>query len=109
MSRGRKNDGPTFVSFYKQVKAAEATHAAAAMGSILKATRDDWKAAAWTMERRHGYNKIGSASTQRDDDILDGVTDADRATRVRAQLIEVRAANKIAFEQGSFQALYALL
>jgi hypothetical protein len=107
MKRGRTGDGATFVSFFREVKAAEAKHAALAMSNIVKASRDSWQAGAWLLERRHGFTKIGSASTQRDDDILDGITDADKVTRLRCQLVEVREGNRVAFAAGSFQAAIA--
>ena len=44
---------------------------------------------------------------QRDEDELAGVTDGDAAVRLRAQLVEVRSANRVALDAGSFQAYFA--
>lgn len=107
LKRGRAGDGRTFVALYAAIKEAEAKHAALALGAIVKASRDSWQAGAWLLERRHGYNKIGQASTIRDADELDGVADADEVTRIRHQLAELRTGNRVALDSGSFQAWIA--
>ena len=107
LRRGRDNDGRQFVGLLDAVKEAEAKHAALALGSIVKASRDSWQAGAWLLERRHGFNKVGAAGTQRDADELEGITDPDAMVRLRAQLVELRGANRIALDAGSFQAYIA--
>ena len=107
LKRGRNKDGRGYVELFDAVKEAESKHAALALGAIVKASRDSWQAGAWLLESRHGYNKGGAASTQRDVDTLEGVTDADAAVRLRHQLVEIRGANAIALDSGSFQAYYA--
>jgi len=78
-----------------------------ALGSIVKASRDSWQAGAWLLERRHGFNKAGAASAERDEDEVHGALDADAVVRTRAQLIEIRQANKAALAAGSFQGYMA--
>ena len=55
LARARAGD-PKFKGWAEAVAEAEATSAIAALDTIRKAAADgDWKAAAWLLERRHGY------------------------------------------------------
>ena len=55
LAKGREGN-PDFSSFYEAAKKAEAACATGALGVIVQSARDgDWKAAAWFLERRHGY------------------------------------------------------
>tara|TARA_Y100000114_G_scaffold63973_1_gene58599 strand:+ start:18 stop:470 length:453 start_codon:yes stop_codon:yes gene_type:complete len=58
LSRGRDGQGKKFKDFYAAVKNAESMNAVRNLASIAQAAKDgNWTAAAWMLERRHGYIK----------------------------------------------------
>lgn len=58
LSSGREEEEGEYADFYRSVKEAEAISAVRSLGSIVQAARDgNWAAAAWLLERRHGYVK----------------------------------------------------
>jgi AcrR family transcriptional regulator len=71
------------------------------------ATGGTWQAAAWLLERRHGYNRSGAASTLREHGELDALANLDEIEALRRQLREVERANQLSLESGSFQAYVA--
>lgn len=91
------------------VERAEAEGAEALLAQIRDAAVEGgrWQAAAWLLERRHGYNRSGGASTQREHAELDDLTDVGEVESLRRQLAEVNRANQLALESGSFQAYIA--
>jgi transposase len=53
--RGREGEGE-FVEFWEDCKKAEANNAAGMLGVIMQEAKNSrWQAAAWLLERRHGY------------------------------------------------------
>jgi transposase-like protein len=49
--------------FLEEIKAAEAHHAQVALAVIMKSAQGgNWQSAAWTLERRHGYTKVGEVA-----------------------------------------------
>ena len=58
LASGRDEDDKTYNAFYRSVKEAEAVSAVRNLASIAQAAKDgQWAAAAWLLERRHGYTK----------------------------------------------------
>jgi len=91
------------------VELAEAEGAQALLEQIREAAVEGgrWQAAAWLLERRHGYNRSGGAATQRESAELEDLTNLDEVESLRRQLGDVARANQLALEQGSFQAYVA--
>ena len=85
---------------------AEAEGAARAMKKIVAAQDKDWKAAAWFMERRHGYCRNGPAEASRER-IAEQIVSEDESESLRRQIGEVQEANRQALTTGSFQAYFA--
>lgn len=64
MARGRDGDGGIYEDFYRAVKHAEGMNAVRSLASIAQAAKDgNWNAAAWLLERRHGYVRDGDRPT----------------------------------------------
>ena len=59
IKKGEKASTGTYRTFYDNIKKAEAEGAVVHLGTISQASKKDWKAAAWLLERRHGYSKDG--------------------------------------------------
>lgn len=59
IKKGEKSATGTYRTFYDNIKKAEAEGAVVHLGTISQASKKDWKAAAWLLERRHGYSKDG--------------------------------------------------
>jgi len=59
IKKGEKTATGTYRTFYDNIKKAEAEGAVVHLGTISQASKKDWKAAAWLLERRHGYSKEG--------------------------------------------------
>lgn len=64
LARGRDGNGDIYVRFYAAVKQAEANNAVRNLASIAQSAKDgDWRAAAFMLERRHGFIKEGDRAT----------------------------------------------
>ena len=59
IKKGENTATGTYRTFYDNIKKAEAEGAVVHLGTISQASKKDWKAAAWLLERRHGYSKEG--------------------------------------------------
>jgi|TARA_R100000655_G_scaffold9952_1_gene24440 hypothetical protein len=57
LARGRDGDEGIYKDFYRVVKHAEAQSAIRALDILVKASEDDWRAAAFILERRHKFTK----------------------------------------------------
>jgi hypothetical protein len=58
LASGRDEEDKQYTAFYRSVKEAEAVSAVRNLASIAQAAKDgQWAAAAWLLERRHGYIK----------------------------------------------------
>lgn len=64
LARGRDGHSKRYKDFYAAVKNAESMNAVRNLASIAQAAKDgNWTAAAWMLERRHGYIKEGDRPT----------------------------------------------
>jgi hypothetical protein len=58
LASGKEQGDPKYESFYRSVKEAEAVSAVRNLASIAQAAKEgQWTAAAWLLERRHGYTR----------------------------------------------------
>ena len=58
LARGRNAKSGIYHEFYEASKKAEAEHGLEALDVVTEAARDgSWQAAAWVLERRHGYRR----------------------------------------------------
>ena len=64
LARGKEENGKIYKDFYRAVKHAESMNAVRNLASIAQAAKDgNWTAAAWLLERRHGYIKEGDRAS----------------------------------------------
>ena len=109
MKQGREQKSKATIEFLENIKRAESRGAIANLGLIQKAAQDgDWKASAWILERRHGYNRNGVLVKPEEDSkptiqILDNTKDI-----LQSQLKQRIKASEDALKQGSYQAFAAL-
>ncbi len=101
-TRGRKRD------LWEALKRAEALGAEAALISIREAHQKDrdWKAAAWYLERRHGYRKNGPAEAAREEE-LELAGEENRIERLQRRIADAEGAIRSAIRSNSFQAYFA--
>jgi len=59
MRDGKRNKGGVYQKLYQGMKRSEARGAARALSRIVKASDTSWQAAAWLLERKHGYTRNG--------------------------------------------------
>ena len=106
LAKGRQAKRGRYRELWESLKRAEAEGAVDAMQRIADAQEKDWKAAAWLLERRHGYRRGGPAEA-RNERAVDELADEDQVAQLRRQLAEVEGANRRALTDGSFQAYFA--
>ncbi len=75
MRKGRAGEEP-FASFLAELEQAEAECQQAALARVVAAGENDWKAAAWILERRHGF-AIPKENWQEREARIDAATPAD--------------------------------
>ncbi len=106
LATGRQATKGKFRALWLALKQSEAEGAFAAMTRIEEASKTNWKAGAWLMERRHGYRRNGPSEARRER-FADDLIDEDPAASLRRQIGEVIEANRQALQTGSFQAYFA--
>ena len=87
------------------IKQAEAQGAARALVKVHAAADDSWQAAAWLLERRHGYRRGGPAEAELEAEGL--VLELDEAAELRRTLTQIKSAIGRAIASGSWQAVFA--
>ena len=109
MKQGRDGKGKNKIEFLEAIKRAESFGAIANLGLIQKAAKDgDWKASAWILERRHGYNKDGALLRQQVENEEPGNETYSTKKILQSQLSTTIKASQQALSSGSYQAFAAL-
>ena len=106
MKKGEEGKDRNYQTFLNDIKTAEIEGAMANLGTIQEASQKDWKAAAWILERRHGYSKDGMKSTRPKEEPVKMPKDILGLLRETAKDLKESANN--AKESESWQAYAAL-
>jgi len=106
MEKGKDQDRGQYRTFLDTIKAAEAKGAIANLAMIETAARaGDWKAAAWRLERRHGYTRDGYQAQQQQKEVK---LPSSMLDLLRTQALELRSSMAKAESSQSWQAYAAL-
>lgn len=106
MKKGEEGKDKNYLTFLNDIKSAEVEGAMANLGTIQDASKKDWKAAAWILERRHGYSKEGIKSTRPKEEPTDMPNDIMSVLKSTAKDLKESATQ--AKESESWQAYAAL-
>ncbi len=106
IKKGEKSATGTYRTFYDNIKKAEAEGAVVHLGTISQASKKDWKAAAWLLERRHGYSKEGVMRAE--EQIKEVELPSNMLELLRMQARELKASMMKAESSQSWQAYAAL-
>ena len=107
MEKGKDQDRGKYRTFLDTIKAAEAKGAIANLAMIETAARaGDWKAAAWRLERRHGYTRDGYQAQQQQQKEVK--LPSSMLDLLRTQALELRSSMAKAESSQSWQAYAAL-
>ena len=106
LKKGEAGTDKNYLTFFSDVKRAEAEGAITNLGTIQEASAKDWKAAAWLLERRHGYSRDGLKSTRPKEEPIEVPQDVLGLLRQTAK--DLRASAQQAKESESWQAYAAL-
>ena len=105
LRKGREGKEKKFIEFVSKLEQAEASGAAYHLDNITKNSRDDWKASAWILERRHNYTRYNSIQSQMKEE---KPSSTDPKEILADQITELKKAGAKALAMGSFQAYAAL-
>lgn len=105
MQAGREGKDKSKVEFFNSIKKAEADCAFRTLVKINEASKDDWRAGAWLLERRHHYIKNPPADKEEHEDNKIPSTTKELLQHQQKELMK---ASKQALDVGSFQAYAAL-
>lgn len=97
LARGQNESGTVYAAFWQAISQGRSQCAAAQLARIQQAAQEDWRAAAWVMERRFGYHRqldIRGEIAQTESSRLGDGQDLDRlleridhTSQIREQLI----------------------
>ena len=106
MEKGKEQKSGQYRTFLDSIKAAEARGAIANLAMIESAAKaGDWKAAAWRLERRHGYTRDGYQAQQQQEEVQ---LPSSMLDLLKTQALELRASMIKAETSQSWQAYAAL-
>ncbi len=106
IKKGEGFETGLYRTFYDNIKKAEAEGAVVHLGTIAQASKKDWKAAAWLLERRHGYSKDGVV--KEDKEIKEDPLPSSMLELMKIQAQELRSSMAKAESSQSWQAYAAL-
>lgn len=107
LAAGRKAKSGRKRELWDALKEADGLGAFDMLGKIRDAaTEGDWKAAAWFLERRHGYRKNGPAELSKEQAIEATETET-KVERLKRQIRDAGFAMRAAQTSNSFQAYFA--
>ena len=106
IKKGEEGKDRNYITFLDNIKTAEIEGAMANLGTIQEASQKDWKAAAWILERRHGYSKDGMKSTRPKEESVEVPQDVLGLLRQTAK--DLKQSSNQAKESESWQAYAAL-
>lgn len=106
MNEGRKQEKGSYRTFFNNVNKHSAAGGLYMLQLITVAAEKDWKAAAWKLERRWGYNKEGAAAEEQPKPVEAIGTDTLQILREQAQGLKTSIAK--AETAQSWQAYAAL-
>jgi hypothetical protein len=107
LEKGRAATRGQFREFYDAVKRAEAQGAARALMKVHNAADESWQAAAWILERRHGYRRGGPAEAELEGEAARDMLPLDEGGVLRETLAQIQKATAAAASAGSWQAVFA--
>lgn len=107
MEKGKEQKSGQYRTFLDSIKTAEARGAIANLAMIESAAKSgDWKAAAWRLERRHGYTRDGYQS-QKQQEPIPQIPD-NTLELLREQAVDLKRGMAKAESSESWQAYAAL-
>ena len=106
IKKGELGKDRNYITFLDNIKTAEIEGAMANLGTIQEASQKDWKAAAWILERRHGYSRDGMKSTRPKEESVEVPQDVLGLLRQTAK--DLKQSSNQAKESESWQAYAAL-
>ena len=96
LEKGEAGEAPIYVQFLQDVKRAEGAQAAQLLQLIATHAANHWQAAAWMLERRHGYaSPQALAAIEKGRQEQGPSDDQDVGADVRAAIAQVRAAGGV--------------
>ena len=109
LKRGKNGTTKTYKDFYEKFTQAESRGALTLLGEVRSHSVKDWKAAAWMLERRHGYRRDTPIdSLPKEETATPKTTQLDYKNLLIEQQKEIRQAIKKSEASQSWQAYTAL-
>jgi len=105
MATGRDNPDTEFATFRSEVLQAESQQGQKMLALIQQHAVKDWKAAAWVLERRHGFTRDGRVNT---DQVKNVDIPKDTYDLLKQQAADLYSAVQQAEQSESWQAYAAL-
>ena len=105
MATGRDNPDSDFATFRSEVLQAESQQGQKMLALIQQHAVKDWKAAAWVLERRHGFTRDGRVNT---DQVKNVDIPKDTYDLLKQQAADLYSAVQQAEQSESWQAYAAL-